>query len=198
MADVTREEADKMAMGNAIPVMLLDNVATRSRFQEEQRSIDDMSIPNASLLPPLLREQDEAATLEGSGEQLAPDRERLLLEHLPTVRYLARRIHERLPQHVELDDLISRALSGSSTRSRSSIMARRSSSRATRSFVYAGRFWILCARWTGAHGSCAARVAPSKRRFARRHRSLGAPPPNRRLPRPWRSVSTTISSCSEI
>lgn len=112
MADVTREEADKMAMGNAIPVMLLDNVATRSHFQEEQRSIDDMSIPNASLLPPLLREQDEAATLEGSGEQLAPDRERLLLEHLPTVRYLARRIHERLPQHVELDDLISAGVVG--------------------------------------------------------------------------------------
>jgi RNA polymerase sigma factor for flagellar operon FliA len=41
-----------------------------------------------------------------------PDRERLLLEHLPTVRYLARRIHERLPQHVELDDLISAGIVG--------------------------------------------------------------------------------------
>ena len=36
----------------------------------------------------------------------------LLLEHLPTVRYLARRIHERLPQHVELDDLISAGVVG--------------------------------------------------------------------------------------
>jgi RNA polymerase sigma factor FliA len=36
-----------------------------------------------------------------------PERDRLLLEHLPTVRYLARRIHDRLPQHVELDDLVS-------------------------------------------------------------------------------------------
>ena len=35
------------------------------------------------------------------------ERERLLLEHLPMVRYLARRIHERLPQHVELEDLVS-------------------------------------------------------------------------------------------
>jgi RNA polymerase sigma factor for flagellar operon FliA len=35
------------------------------------------------------------------------DRDRLLLEHLPSVRYIARRIHERLPQHVELDDLVS-------------------------------------------------------------------------------------------
>ena len=41
-----------------------------------------------------------------------PDRDRMLLEHLPTVRYLARRIHERLPQHVELDDLISAGVVG--------------------------------------------------------------------------------------
>ena len=41
-----------------------------------------------------------------------PDRDRLLLEHLPTVRYLARRIHERLPQHVDLDDLISAGVVG--------------------------------------------------------------------------------------
>lgn len=41
-----------------------------------------------------------------------PERDRLLVEHLPTVRYLARRIHERLPQHVELDDLISAGVVG--------------------------------------------------------------------------------------
>jgi RNA polymerase sigma factor for flagellar operon FliA len=40
------------------------------------------------------------------------DRDRLLIEHLPTVRYVARRIHERLPQHVELDDLISAGVVG--------------------------------------------------------------------------------------
>jgi RNA polymerase sigma factor FliA len=33
-------------------------------------------------------------------------RERLLLEHLPQVRYLARRIHNRLPAQVPLDDLV--------------------------------------------------------------------------------------------
>jgi RNA polymerase sigma factor FliA len=42
----------------------------------------------------------------------AVDRDLVLLEHLPTVRYLARRIHERLPQHVELDDLISAGVVG--------------------------------------------------------------------------------------
>jgi RNA polymerase sigma factor for flagellar operon FliA len=41
-----------------------------------------------------------------------PERDQLLLEHLPTVRYLARRIHERLPQHVELDDLVSAGIVG--------------------------------------------------------------------------------------
>jgi len=47
-----------------------------------------------------------------SGGGLGPERDRLLLEHLPTVRYLARRIHERLPQHVDLEDLISAGVVG--------------------------------------------------------------------------------------
>jgi RNA polymerase sigma factor for flagellar operon FliA len=48
----------------------------------------------------------------GLDAMTAVERDRLLLEHLPTVRYLARRIHERLPQHVELDDLISAGVVG--------------------------------------------------------------------------------------
>ena len=43
---------------------------------------------------------------------VVPDRDQILLEHLPTVRYLARRIHERLPQHVDLDDLVSAGVVG--------------------------------------------------------------------------------------
>ncbi|HEX5430870.1 MAG TPA: FliA/WhiG family RNA polymerase sigma factor [Bryobacteraceae bacterium] len=35
------------------------------------------------------------------------EREALILEHLPQVRLIARRIHERLPESVNLDDLIS-------------------------------------------------------------------------------------------
>jgi len=34
------------------------------------------------------------------------ERERLLLEQLPQVRYIARRIHERLPRHVPFEDLV--------------------------------------------------------------------------------------------
>ncbi|MGH9475129.1 MAG: sigma-70 family RNA polymerase sigma factor [Terriglobales bacterium] len=42
----------------------------------------------------------------------AAERERLLLEHLPQVRYLARRIHERLPQQVLLEDLVQAGVVG--------------------------------------------------------------------------------------
>jgi RNA polymerase sigma factor for flagellar operon FliA len=34
------------------------------------------------------------------------ERERLLVDQLPQVRYIARRIHERLPRHVPLEDLV--------------------------------------------------------------------------------------------
>ncbi len=40
------------------------------------------------------------------------ERERLILEHLPQVRLIARRIHERLPESVLLDDLVSTGVLG--------------------------------------------------------------------------------------
>src|SRR5689334_4057775 len=40
------------------------------------------------------------------------ERERLILEHLPQVRLIARRIQERLPESVSLDDLISTGVLG--------------------------------------------------------------------------------------
>lgn len=43
---------------------------------------------------------------------LTSEQERVLLEHLPIVRFLARRIHERLPQHVEMEDLVSAGVVG--------------------------------------------------------------------------------------
>jgi RNA polymerase sigma factor FliA len=42
----------------------------------------------------------------------AEERERLILDHLPQVRLIARRIHERLPENVALDDLISAGVVG--------------------------------------------------------------------------------------
>src|SRR5271157_2129832 len=43
---------------------------------------------------------------------LSGEQERVLLEHLPIVRYLARRIHERLPQHMDIEDLVSAGVVG--------------------------------------------------------------------------------------
>src|ERR1039457_1235517 len=38
--------------------------------------------------------------------QTDAERERILLEQLPQVRYIARRIHERLPRHVPFEELV--------------------------------------------------------------------------------------------
>jgi len=43
---------------------------------------------------------------------MAEERERLIMEHLPQVRLIARRIHERIPESVSLDDLISTGVVG--------------------------------------------------------------------------------------
>jgi RNA polymerase sigma factor for flagellar operon FliA len=48
----------------------------------------------------------ETHTLAPRGYKDAGERERVLLEHLPQVKYIARRIHDRLPAQVPLDDLI--------------------------------------------------------------------------------------------
>ncbi len=42
----------------------------------------------------------------------ADERERLILEHLPQVRLIARRIHERLPDSVNVEDLVSTGIVG--------------------------------------------------------------------------------------
>jgi RNA polymerase sigma factor for flagellar operon FliA len=48
----------------------------------------------------------------GAVPVLSGEQERVLLEHLPIVRFLARRIHERLPQHVDIEDLVSAGVVG--------------------------------------------------------------------------------------
>lgn len=45
---------------------------------------------------------------EQNGYRLSPaEREQMMIDHLPQVHYLARRIHERLPESVLLEDLVS-------------------------------------------------------------------------------------------
>ena len=40
------------------------------------------------------------------------ERNRILMEHLPQVRYIARHIHDRLPQHVSMEDLVHAGILG--------------------------------------------------------------------------------------
>jgi RNA polymerase sigma factor for flagellar operon FliA len=54
----------------------------------------------------------ESETQELAQPLTAEVREQLILEHLPQVRLIARRIHERLPVSVSLDDLISTGVLG--------------------------------------------------------------------------------------
>jgi RNA polymerase sigma factor FliA len=66
--------------------------------------------PDKSLFKPFTGDGGSAGDTPEGG--VAADRDRMLVEHLPTVRFIARRIHERLPQHVELDDLVSAGVVG--------------------------------------------------------------------------------------
>lgn len=45
-------------------------------------------------------------------QDVAAEREKLILEHLPQVRWIASRIHERLPDNTSLEDLISTGIVG--------------------------------------------------------------------------------------
>jgi len=60
----------------------------------------------------LLHSQAVLATGDLYPQPTPEERERLLMEHLPSVRFIARKLHQTLPRHVELDDLISAGMVG--------------------------------------------------------------------------------------
>ena len=81
------------------------------------------------------------------------------------VRFLALRIRERLPQQVEMEDLISAGIVGLMDAMQKFDPKRRCSSAPMRSFACAAPCWTVCARWTGGRAICAGKHAQSKRRF---------------------------------
>ena len=92
---------------------------TMTNYQTEQQKAWTISNHALALREAANQEESMMPAMDGlqamEGSVRVPsgsERDRLLLEHLPTVRYLARRIHERLPQHVELDDLVSAGVVG--------------------------------------------------------------------------------------
>jgi hypothetical protein len=90
-----------------------------------------------------------------------------MIEHLPIVQFIARRIHVRLPQHVPIEDLYSAGESGCSTLSVGSIHLSKFNSTPTRSFGSVEPFSTVCGRWIGVPGICGARGEPSKRQSGR-------------------------------
>ena len=99
-----------MGLGSAVPVMLR-GVSKSGLFGEEQAVFaGGMANTSGGSFTPFTG--DESLDSGAVESEVATDRDLLLMEHLPTVRYLARRIHERLPQHVDLDDLISAGVVG--------------------------------------------------------------------------------------
>ncbi len=94
----------------SIPVEILPRPSKSSLSSEGQVMLHDGERSNVFLFAPI--SGDEATVESPLDGGNATERDLLLMEHLPTVRYLARRIHERLPQHVELDDLVSAGVVG--------------------------------------------------------------------------------------
>src|ERR1700733_4696906 len=106
-----------MGAGNPIPVTMLPSAAGRTIFSEGTlpgRLLTETSAELNERVPQLFAPFTGGSVDVGEGPEggVAGDRDRMLMEHLPTVRYIARRIHERLPQHVDLDDLISAGVVG--------------------------------------------------------------------------------------
>jgi RNA polymerase sigma factor FliA len=101
-----------MSTRSSIPAQVVQKLS-KSKLFSEGRSLQETGLVgvkgviNETVFTPFAGDG-----LTGLESQHATDRDLLLMEHLPTVRYLARRIHERLPQHVELDDLVSAGVVG--------------------------------------------------------------------------------------
>src|SRR5271170_2082376 len=98
-----------MSAWGSVPVLVLPRLS-KDNPVGEVAVVDDPRAAMTDVFAPFTGA--DAATPGSVGDGSAPDRDLLLMEHLPTVRYLARRIHERLPQHVELDDLVSAGVVG--------------------------------------------------------------------------------------
>jgi RNA polymerase sigma factor for flagellar operon FliA len=106
-----------MSTGRSMPVQMVQGLLKGTLFGKREGFMNDSELSSinatadAEVFSTLVEEEsvgDLTAAIGGS----AKERDLLLMEHLPTVRYLARRIHERLPQHVELDDLVSAGMVG--------------------------------------------------------------------------------------
>lgn len=99
MASALVERVSAEAAGVRNPVT--ERSATEGNFYRPKQAVR-----------PSNRAANAPCDFPGTVEMDAEERERLLLEHLPQVQYIARRIHERLPAHVPLEDLVNAGVIG--------------------------------------------------------------------------------------
>jgi RNA polymerase sigma factor FliA len=102
---------ESLAVPIANPMPQISNVSAVSTVT------NDHSVPGRGLErgEPASRSGDNVNIAYPTPEEmgsLSAEQERMIVEHLPTVRYLARRIHERLPQHVDIEDMVSAGVLG--------------------------------------------------------------------------------------
>jgi RNA polymerase sigma factor FliA len=92
------------------------NMQETGKGQRRPRRTQDISAVNHVAPEGAQKETPAAAPAIAPGQQqadvLSAEQEKLMIEHLPIVRFIARRIHERLPQHVPIEDLYSAGVLG--------------------------------------------------------------------------------------
>lgn len=98
-----------MGAGRSTPMDVLHELP-KLGWIGEQSAADVFAEKGAGM--PRVTSFTVASGSETTNNHAATERDLLLMEHLSTVRYIARRIHERLPQHVDLDDLVSAGVVG--------------------------------------------------------------------------------------
>jgi len=98
------QEAGKVSRRSQRNGASREDITPLNQASPEGKKIDAPAVPTAvPLAPPVALEP---------GELLSAEQERLMIDHLPIVRFIARRIHERLPQHVPIEDLYSAGVVG--------------------------------------------------------------------------------------
>jgi len=103
-----------MGAGRSVPMNVLHGLPKPEWMDERDLPVDSFGERGGKMsaftsFTEAARGDDKEAA---ANNDAATERDFLLMEHLPTVRYIARRIHERLPQHVDLDDLVSAGVVG--------------------------------------------------------------------------------------
>lgn len=98
-----------------------------------------------------------AASITESG---VPERDTLILQHLGTVRMVARRIFERMPQHIDMEELVSAGLVGLLDAAAKFDPSKQVLFQSYAQFASVVPFSIRFAHWTGVPGNFVAGRGP--------------------------------------